>query len=71
MDDVRNRLDQDPKTAVSRFGHLRGAAVIATGVDTACSTPAKPGRWPWRARCPVTRHTARARTTARCGFPAC
>jgi hypothetical protein len=28
MDDVRNRLDQDLKTAVSRLGHLRGAAAI-------------------------------------------
>ena len=162
MDDVRNRLDQDLKTAVSRLGHLRGAAAIeerpwtirdsgasadevdrlqanesrevglatrellmarvkrlsaaldrmsgvrtapawsvATrsrrrdsaprprcrrasaartassvwvaswiGVDTACSTPAKPGRWPRRTRCPFTRHTARAKTTAMCGFPA-
>jgi RNA polymerase-binding transcription factor DksA len=28
MDDVRNRLDQDLKTAVSRLGHLVGAAAI-------------------------------------------
>jgi len=28
MDDVRNRLRQDLKTAVSRLGHLCGAAVI-------------------------------------------
>ena len=28
MDDVRNRLDQDLRTAVSRLGHLRGAAAI-------------------------------------------
>ena len=28
MDDIRNRLDQDLKTAVSRLGHLRGAAAI-------------------------------------------
>jgi hypothetical protein len=29
MDDVRNRLDQDLKTAISRLGHLSGAAAIA------------------------------------------
>jgi RNA polymerase-binding transcription factor DksA len=28
MDDVRNRLDQDLKTAVSRLGHLGGAAAL-------------------------------------------
>ena len=28
MDDVRNRLDQDLKTAISRLGHLSGAAAI-------------------------------------------
>ena len=28
MDDVRNRLDQDLKTAISRLGHLTGAAAI-------------------------------------------
>ena len=28
MDDVRNRLDQDLKTAVSRLGHLTGAAAM-------------------------------------------
>jgi RNA polymerase-binding transcription factor DksA len=28
MDDVRSRLDRDLKTAVSRLGHLSGAAVV-------------------------------------------
>jgi hypothetical protein len=28
MDDVRNRLDQDLKTVVSRLGHVGGAGAI-------------------------------------------